>query len=640
MTNKSFIPKIFNQDNMSKEKAREVLKENLSYVDEILREDLGIGEETPQSLPPKPDEPIAKVEIQAQLIDEYMHKQPRYDGYPVVDTDGILYYYRDKIKKLCEISELTKQEQEDHLMVHIRNLADCVHLLPASEQQHHRGIGGLFEHSLECAYFAAEEIKKKVLPSEEADHTPIPKNRWIAAAILAGLFHDVGKVLVNAKIRDAEHKKVYPAYAEKLTPWLLKNIGLGNPYFVTWKAKGREHEAQTALTMLFNRSLEQATRSWMDNTVDKNLGSYLNNSLQSKLRDTVCEADAESAVQRLRFGQFQGVPGNTEDDIEIEMVFETIKQMLTYGVDYKDKNGEPRGLSINGLKLRGWAVNTPNSAAVYSDWDHFYIFWEDFKQMRVDYEIGRRRTSFFNLHKSCSEISLEDWDREFRSLAIKLKKRNYLQTYSDPNDEFFLWDAKRIDPNTGKTEEEAQKAICFNKEGTKKIFENIKRPPTNVQLLSVTHEEPPTDEELSGSPPESVVQETETQKSSQVQRGKIEPNMTDFKGQGKITGSSDEEGSNPPKKTFKNTTGKLTDAEFIVASLLEFEYPTGAVRINDINGVKIIPGSEVKRLINKHGCSLQNIKSEIGLHPFNEFLSLDSETLDLKYKGKRYFRKK
>ena len=87
-----------------------------------------------------------------------------------------------------------EEQWRTHASPIIERYANFVHLLPASENHHHRGAGGLFRHGLEVAYWSLLGAEEKVFswdeaPSRRAQLTP----RWRLAVMLAGLCHDVGK---------------------------------------------------------------------------------------------------------------------------------------------------------------------------------------------------------------------------------------------------------------------------------------------------------------------------------------------------------------------------------------------------------------------------------------------------------------
>ena len=95
------------------------------------------------------------------------------------------------IRDLCYATTLSEEEAENFLLPVIANLARIVHLTPASEYDHHQGYGGLFTHSLEVAYYAANDAKTTIFDrSASPKDLYLNKRRWILTAVLAALAHD------------------------------------------------------------------------------------------------------------------------------------------------------------------------------------------------------------------------------------------------------------------------------------------------------------------------------------------------------------------------------------------------------------------------------------------------------------------
>ena len=143
------------------------------------------------------------------------------------------------IRELCYASKLSEEEIERFLLPVISNLAMIVHLVPASEYDHHQGYGGLFTHSLEVAYYAANEAKNTIF-----DRSAPPKvihlttRRWILTAILAALCHDIGKVFTDVTITASDGRH-WPATQPILT-WLRRNKI--ESYYISFRP-GRKHNA-------------------------------------------------------------------------------------------------------------------------------------------------------------------------------------------------------------------------------------------------------------------------------------------------------------------------------------------------------------------------------------------------------------
>lgn len=145
---------------------------------------------------------------------------PQTHPIPVLSVREMFAANAKLICELCYASSLSEEVQRFLLPV-ITNLAKIVHLVPASDHYHH-GYGGLFKHSLEVAYYAANEARMTIF-----DRNASPKEkylnsrRWILITILAGLSHDMGKVFSYMEITDG-NGAFWEAY-EPLLTWVRKN---------------------------------------------------------------------------------------------------------------------------------------------------------------------------------------------------------------------------------------------------------------------------------------------------------------------------------------------------------------------------------------------------------------------------------
>lgn len=125
-------------------------------------------------------------------------------GVPVFDIESVLKHYRADIKKLERFVPVGDHQRVDggrklfDVMYRdvIHRFAEYAHLIPASEDHHHRGPGGLLIHSLESAYNALVYAENKKFVKSgfvEIDKEMATRARY--AAWVGGLLHDMGKIL-------------------------------------------------------------------------------------------------------------------------------------------------------------------------------------------------------------------------------------------------------------------------------------------------------------------------------------------------------------------------------------------------------------------------------------------------------------
>lgn len=149
------------------------------------------------------------------------------------------------IRDLCYATTLSEEESEKFLLPVITNLARIVHLTPASEYDHHQGYGGLFTHSLEVAYYAANDAKTTIFDrSASPKELHQNKRRWILTAVLAALTHDIGKAFTDMDITAPNGQ--HWVQDEPIVDWLRKN-GIKS-YYISFRP-GREHNAHKSASL-------------------------------------------------------------------------------------------------------------------------------------------------------------------------------------------------------------------------------------------------------------------------------------------------------------------------------------------------------------------------------------------------------
>ncbi|QCF28129.1 MobH family relaxase [Hydrocarboniclastica marina] len=164
--------------------------------------------------------------------------------------DGILYRNRERILQINEALGLPDDDFDRLLMPVIRNFASFVHLLPASENHHHRGSGGALKHCLEVAFWSARAAEDVIFclngdPSTRRKVEPL----WRAATCIAGLLHDAGKPIADVEVRDEEGNQWHPLETH-LYDWLRKNRI--NRYYLEWR-EGRYKRHETFTQRAFDR---------------------------------------------------------------------------------------------------------------------------------------------------------------------------------------------------------------------------------------------------------------------------------------------------------------------------------------------------------------------------------------------------
>lgn len=105
----------------------------------------------------------------------------------------------DQARQGCGLNKAT---WSNFILPVVRNVAELVQLLPASESHHHAQPGGLWIHTCETLCYAIRLRQGTILPSgRDAEDQSHHRHRWTAGVIIAALLHDVGKTIKDLRVR-------------------------------------------------------------------------------------------------------------------------------------------------------------------------------------------------------------------------------------------------------------------------------------------------------------------------------------------------------------------------------------------------------------------------------------------------------
>ena len=166
---------------------------------------------------------------------------------PALPMHDIVDRYSGLLRSILDNLPLTADEINRMIMPVISRLIRLVHLLPASEAQHHSGCGGLLVHSLESAAIGLLYASNEVFDQGRTpEHRYRNQPRWICAAAVLLLIHDVGKVCAVV-VTDSDGNLWNPE-AQPLLDW-LRSTG-AKQFFVDWKPE-REHKEHERRSVRF-----------------------------------------------------------------------------------------------------------------------------------------------------------------------------------------------------------------------------------------------------------------------------------------------------------------------------------------------------------------------------------------------------
>lgn len=190
-----------------------------------------------------------------------------FDVTQIVSQQGAL------IRKICTALPLSDADLEQFFLPAVWNVANFVHLLSASRDNHHRGYGGLFAHSLETTFYAVNIAKNRIFDFSEAPEVAFRnRSRWILACALAGLVHDVGKAVTDITVR-TKQGDVWNPNEGPLGAWLEAH---GRPEFTfSWNAE-RDYARHPVASLDYARKLIPAeTYRFLTATANRNIESEL-----------------------------------------------------------------------------------------------------------------------------------------------------------------------------------------------------------------------------------------------------------------------------------------------------------------------------------------------------------------------------
>ena len=213
---------------------------------------------TPAGTPGAALPPAAPPPSTPTLSDEDMLAYPpARRGLPAACVEDILARQDALIRRLEDGMGTTAEIFDGLVRPVIRRFAAFVHLLPASETYHHRGPGGLLQHSLEVAWLAAQSSARHVFchdrpPNEKYHIEPC----WRIAAGIAGLLHDLGKPVADLAVGGIDGKVVWSPYREPLAEWLVRRDM--QRYYLHWRDTRMHSHHELMASQVINMVLTEA----------------------------------------------------------------------------------------------------------------------------------------------------------------------------------------------------------------------------------------------------------------------------------------------------------------------------------------------------------------------------------------------
>lgn len=255
---------------------------------------------------------FAQIPVQSVIVHPEATWPRKNDAVPALGLREIFLANAEIIHKICDASGLNEDQCERYLLPVIQNLIKTVHLLPASQDDHHQGYGGLLTHSLEVALSCGNEANNTVFEMGTAPQERHWNNkRWVLTCILAGLVHDFGKAytdmnVVAKKLQGADGKVVTVSAndalswdkSSRLLVWLRKKHVYSYQVAFNPNRKHNEHQGVAAERMRV-LIIPQATFNFLGSTgigeqLQSQLRHALNGDKECKVGQILIKADGDS----------------------------------------------------------------------------------------------------------------------------------------------------------------------------------------------------------------------------------------------------------------------------------------------------------------------------------------------------------
>lgn len=248
------------------------------------------------------------ISIQTLPLKDAEEKEiPRYPpfikGLPVVPLETILAAQAELIERVRNSLGFTIADFNQLVLPVIQRHAAFVHLLPASEAHHHRAAGGLFQHSLEVAFWTTQTSESVIFsiegtPRERRENEP----RWRLASCFSGLLHDIGKLLSDVSITDKEGAITWNPYSESLHDWATRHSI--NRYFIRWRDDKRHKRHKQFSTLIVDRIIPHETREFLSasdpSIIKAMLEAISGMNVNQPITKLMLRANQESVLRDLR----------------------------------------------------------------------------------------------------------------------------------------------------------------------------------------------------------------------------------------------------------------------------------------------------------------------------------------------------
>lgn len=248
---------------------------------------------------------------------ENLRYPPHKPKTPIVNPKLMILDHHELINKIRDALNLRHDAFETHILPVITRAASYIQLLPASQNHHHNGRGGLFFHSLEVGFYCVQTMRSKDI-YEMADrvsnrtNTTVSKSSikgpYLAAAFFAGFLHDIAKPFSDVIVTSAKdpNNERWNPIRESMLDWAIKTDT--QEIFVTFvESRHQQHNHPSNISYALTAIVTRAVQDFLGDEISSELHSCLSgNDLTGELTKIMLACDrASTSRDRKR----QNMPG-------------------------------------------------------------------------------------------------------------------------------------------------------------------------------------------------------------------------------------------------------------------------------------------------------------------------------------------
>jgi hypothetical protein len=271
------------------------------------------------------------VAVSATTDEEIPRYPPFMKGLPAAPVEKILSTQAELINAIEQALALPDDLYRRIALPVIGRYAAYSHLLPASENHHHRGAGGLFRHGLEAAHWATMASQGCLFATHATPkERKLLEPRWRLAVCFAGLLHDIGKPVSDMAVVDLHGQHAWNPCDENLTDWADQNRI--DRYFLRWREnRHKRHEQFSALVI--ERVLTRESRSYIlepgPDIMQAMLETIHGLDRGAKCYELVMEADRKSVERDLK-AHYHGLDSAMGMPVE-KYLFDAMRRLIKSG---------------------------------------------------------------------------------------------------------------------------------------------------------------------------------------------------------------------------------------------------------------------------------------------------------------------